>query len=100
MVTVESTGKQLSLKDYFALKENASKAFALMNFSEFMSFCQLGQQLCTKSSKPVAVANAVFFAEISCIAVDVYNRWHRRDALGRDEIRFKTRMHMQLMCGV
>ena len=100
LTAVESAGKGLSLKDYFTLKENASKAFALMTFGECMSFCQLGQELCTRSSKEVAAANAAFFSELSAIAVDVYNRWHRHGMLGREEIRFKTRVHMQLMGGV
>jgi hypothetical protein len=61
-----------------------------------MAFCDLGKSICEKSSKPVAAANAAFFAELSAMAVRVYNNMARRNVLGRDEFRFSVRMYMSL----
>jgi hypothetical protein len=86
----------VTLKDYMMFKDSTAKAWPLKKFGEFMAFCDLGRSLCAKSSKPVAVVNAAFFAELSAMAVRVYNNMARRGALGADEFRFSVRMYMSL----
>ena len=86
----------MNLKDYLVFKDSTMKAWSLKKFGEFMAFCDLGKNLCAKSSKPVAAANAAFFSELSAMAVRVYNNMARRNALGVDEFRFSVRMYMSL----
>ena len=89
-------GAGLTMLDYVAYKKGKVSAWPLMGFSEFLAFCRQAQQLCAKSSKPAAVANAAVFTELVDIAVRVHMQMSRRGTLGNKEIRFKTRMYMHL----
>ena len=95
-LSVDAEGGQLSLQDYHAFCKSSVKAWPLKSFGEFMQFCSLAQRMCAESSKPVAAANAAVFLELSDIAVRAYNAMQRRNQLGKDQIRFKVRMYMQV----
>ena len=92
----KNDSSDLTLKHFMHFKDTAMKAWSLKKFGEFMEFCELGKQLCKRSSKTVAAVNGAFFVELGAIAVRVYNSLKRRKTLGVDEIRFQVRMFIQL----
>ena len=94
--TIGGPSESLTIKDFLKFKDSTARAWPLKKFGEFMAFCDLGKSICKKSAKPVAAANAAFFAELSSMAVRVYNNMSRRGLLGTDEFRFSVRMYMSL----
>ena len=95
-VEAKNDTSDLTLKHFMQFKDTAMKAWPLKKFGEFMEFCELGKQLCKRSSKTAAAVNGAFFVELGGIAVRVYNSLKRRKTLGVDEIRFQVRMFIQL----
>ena len=86
----------LTLLEFFSYKKGKVKAWPLMEYDDFLSFCRQGQRLCAGSSKEVGVANAAFFIELMDIAVRTHGQMLRRGTLGPKEIRFQVRMYLHL----
>ena len=93
---VQSARNGATLDDFLIYKKNALSAWPLMKFSKFMQFCRTAQDLCVRSSKPVAAENAVVFAELMDIAIRAFNEYENAGTLGKDEIRFSVRMYLHL----
>ena len=93
---VRSAKNGVTLDDFLVYKKNALSAWPLMKFSKFMQFCRTAQDLCHRSSKPVAAANAVIFSELMDIAIRAFNEYENAGTLGKDQIRFSVRMYLHL----
>ena len=90
--------KDLTIKDFFTVKEKAMPTWKLMDLQEFMSFCRKAQRMCQSSSKNGAAANAVAIGELMDVGLRTYRTMERLDELGRGNILFKARMYLHLQC--
>ena len=86
----------LKIEDWFEERKNTIKAWPLMNFSEFLSFCRHAIKLCSKSHKPAAIVNCAALNELMDIAIRLHRHMDRLGTLGAGEMRFKARMFLHL----
>ena len=84
------------IDDWVEEKKRSIKAWPLMGFSEFMSFCRQAVKMCLNSPKPVAVANAAALNELLDVAIFLHRHMSKLGTLGVAEVRFKCRMYLHL----
>ena len=86
----------IKIEDWFEERKNVIRAWPLMSFSEFLSFCRHAIKVCSQSSKPVAIINSVALNELVDIAIRLHRHMSRLGTLGQNEVRFKSRMFLHL----
>ena len=96
MLSSARTGGPLKIEEWFEERKNSIKAWPLMSFSEFLSFCRHAIRLCSKSSKPAAAVNCAALNELVDIAIRLHRHMDRLGTLGPGESRFMSRMYLHL----
>ena len=96
MLSSARTGGPLKIEEWFEERKNSIKAWPLMSFSEFLSFCRHAIRLCSKSSKPAAAVNCAALNELTDIAIRLHRHMDRLGTLGSGESRFMSRMYLHL----
>ena len=96
MLSAARTEGPLRFEDWCEERKNTIKAWPLMGFSEFLSFCRHAIKVCSKSSKPAAIINTVALNELMDIAIRLHRHMTRLGTLGPSEMRFKARMFLHL----
>ena len=96
MLSPSRSNGPLKIEEWFEERKNTIKAWPLMGFSEFLSFCRHAIKLCSRSSKAAAVVNCAALNELMDIAIRLHRHMDRLGTLGSNEIRFKARMFLHL----
>ena len=96
LVSAKRDSTSWKLEDWVQERKQTIKAWPLMGFSDFMSFCRKAIKMCLASSKPAAVVNAAALNELMDIAIRLHRHMSRLRTLGKGEVRFKARMFLHL----
>ena len=96
MLSPSRSDGPLRIEEWFEERKNTIKAWPLIGFSEFLSFCRHAIKLCSASSKPAAVVNCAALNELMDIAIRLHRHMDRLGTLGSGAIRFKARMYLHL----
>jgi hypothetical protein len=84
------------LEDWLEERQSTMRAWPLMDFSTFLSFCRQAGKICLKSRRPEALANAAVLTELMDIAIRLHRHMERLGTLGYAEGMFKVRIFMHL----
>ena len=96
MLSPSRSDGPLKIEEWLEERKNSIKAWPLMGFSEFLSFCRHAIKLCSRSTKPAAVVTCAALNELTDRAILLHRHMSLLKTLGPADIRFKARMYLHL----
>ena len=91
-----SSGRELTMQDFFVTKDKAMPTWPLMGPNEFCTLIRRASRVCVESSRPAALAASVALGELLDIALRIEREYRRMGMMGPNDVRYKAHMYLHL----